>query len=540
MAIEYIGTPDIKVFPSAFRNGDEEAKRTTEENLIKFNRLSSFSDNLEQMFIDPDDSDYIIFNIHGYWFRCLKTSIPLGTNLFAYIKLEKAGVGWKLSAIPESALDDEDSKFTGLGFDTTVPDDTYADGDLIVKYYKLKVRDENGDIIEQKLKLDSTEIRNGDSTKSISEEFTVGNLTAESVETIQLKVSTITSKNEDDIIAIDKNIKTAENKTIDIDGDVDINGNITIGSGGLITGAKNINMVGEVNVPISSKIYLGANKEISINNSEIKLGSISIESSTSGNVNPMEFLVDNSATTKTQIHMPKPVSGTSAILHLPTDVAFETVTKEYIWAQKSNTGRTNNWYKLGDGSTAGDIIQAQPDGSIAAKINGVSIKSVGSDVEITGPSDEIIRFPSYKYGTVAFMGDIPAIPEAIKNPKSLTIKRNNTTLGIYDGSSAKEINITPQWTHLGTARHDDIGSAASFPETAGDFSEYMIIYTNSIDGKYTDMTEVVYGPVALLDGMTLPGYEYSTIGCSSSYITIDWWDFGSGVETKTYIIVYAR
>ena len=172
---------------------------------------------------------------------------------------------------------------------------------------------------------------------------------------------------------------------------------------------------------VVQKIDLGTNKEININNSKIKIGSISIESSTSNsNVNPVEFLIDNSATINTQIHMPKPISGTSAILHLPTDVAFETTTKEYIWAQKSNTGRTNTWYKLGDGSDAGDIIQAQPGGSIAAKINGVSIKSVGSDVEITGPSNKIILFPAIKYGEVAFMGDIP---EAIKNPHPLTIKK---------------------------------------------------------------------------------------------------------------------
>lgn len=195
MAIEYIGTPDIKVFPSAFRNGDEEAKRTTEENLIKFNRLSSSANNLDQMFEDPDDSDYVIFNIHGYWFRCLKTSIPLGTlgtNLFAYIKLEKvAGVGWKLSAIPESALDDEDSKFTGLGFDTTVPEDVKEEGELTVKYYGLKVKDENGEIVEQKLKLTSDEIRNKNTYRSIREELITTSIMAEEINAEEINANKI-------------------------------------------------------------------------------------------------------------------------------------------------------------------------------------------------------------------------------------------------------------------------------------------------------------------------------------------------------------
>ena len=115
------------MFPSAFRNGDAEAKRTTEENLLKGLIVKKYTEPLDQMFIDPDDSAYVIFNIHGYWFRCLKTKIPIGNNLFAYIKLEKVdGVGWKLSAIDGDALDDGKMiNLPPLGFDaaTAIPDD---------------------------------------------------------------------------------------------------------------------------------------------------------------------------------------------------------------------------------------------------------------------------------------------------------------------------------------------------------------------------------------------------------------------------------
>lgn len=43
---------------------------------------------------------------------------------------------------------------------------------------------------------------------------------------------------------------------------------------------------------------------------------------------------------------------------------------------------------------------------------------------------------------IAFKTDIPTIPTALKNPQALTIQNNGTTVGTYDGSAAKTINIT--------------------------------------------------------------------------------------------------
>ena len=52
---------------------------------------------------------------------------------------------------------------------------------------------------------------------------------------------------------------------------------------------------------------------------------------------------------------------------------------------------------------------------------------------------------------IAFKTDIPTIPTALKNPNSLTIQANGTSLGSYDGSAAKTFNIT----------YSNVGAAAS-------------------------------------------------------------------------------
>lgn len=59
---------------------------------------------------------------------------------------------------------------------------------------------------------------------------------------------------------------------------------------------------------------------------------------------------------------------------------------------------------------------------------------------------------SKTWSQVAFTSDIPA---SLKNPYSLTIQGNGTTLtnGVYDGSAAKTVNITPDSIGAATASH---------------------------------------------------------------------------------------
>lgn len=65
----------------------------------------------------------------------------------------------------------------------------------------------------------------------------------------------------------------------------------------------------------------------------------------------------------------------------------------------------------------------------------------------------------WKGKVVATTDQIPTIPTSLKNPNSLTIQGNGTTLtnGVYDGSAAKTVNITP--SAIGAApsshTHDD-------------------------------------------------------------------------------------
>ena len=56
-----------------------------------------------------------------------------------------------------------------------------------------------------------------------------------------------------------------------------------------------------------------------------------------------------------------------------------------------------------------------------------------------------------KVGTIALLSDIPS---SLKNPHALTISLNGTSQGPYDGSTAKNINITPSSIGAATSDHN--------------------------------------------------------------------------------------
>ena len=56
-----------------------------------------------------------------------------------------------------------------------------------------------------------------------------------------------------------------------------------------------------------------------------------------------------------------------------------------------------------------------------------------------------------KVGTIALLSDIPS---SLKNPHALTISLNGTSQGPYDGSTAKNINITPSSIGAATSGHN--------------------------------------------------------------------------------------
>lgn len=242
MAPQFIKSIDIEVFPAVQRAVEySQSKRTTEQNLTTFAKLSSSKENLSQMFKDPDDNFYIIFNIAGYWFRVKADKIPAGNNLHAYIALKANNIlGYMLhnttNQTSGSSLD-EGGYFKGLAFDTqSIPNNA---GGVI--YYSLKVRDGSGNLLFQNLKLSASEVRNkqGDN-KSITEEFTTAKANITTLDTGTINGLSITETDGGKLeIADDKTLKAnktitfdgADNTTLTLDKDLNISGgDITVKS----------------------------------------------------------------------------------------------------------------------------------------------------------------------------------------------------------------------------------------------------------------------------------------------------------------------
>lgn len=245
----FIKSQKIDVFPAVNRAvGYANAKRTTEENLLKLNKISGNERNLAQMFFDPQDAAYVIFNIYGYWFRCKSADLPSGANLKAYIKLIDApGVGYMLSPIEgagtlldQGALNEED--FCALGFTTeNIPSGCYG----------LQIRDGDTLLIEQPLKLDANEIRNVTSgAEAISKEFTTETITADIINGLTITPAT------NNTLTIIEGKTLVVNKNITLDGtdgkSATLNNNLTIsgadktlaGAGTLITIGGNFETAG--------------------------------------------------------------------------------------------------------------------------------------------------------------------------------------------------------------------------------------------------------------------------------------------------------
>jgi hypothetical protein len=81
-------------------------------------------------------------------------------------------------------------------------------------------------------------------------------------------------------------------------------------------------------------------------------------------------------------------------------------------------------------------------------------------------SDNLDIIHPKKSGTIALTSDIPS---SVKNPYSLTLKANGTTLAIYDGSSAKEANFT--YANVGAASASHTHSYYAVNESYGGFKK---------------------------------------------------------------------
>lgn len=213
----YINSSQIKIYPSAYRNGfDPESYLNTEYNLTHTKALSSVIDSFafEKSETEGGASvDYIYIYLKGYYFKCSKNNIlslfsPIDTTkpIWAQIKINtesiSAGGGVtytnaklaNLASDSTQLLDSSDAtpKFQGIAF--TNAESATAGG------YSLKVLEYNSSTTSwvvpavSKTKLSSSEILNGDAgSQSIDKQFTTQSASIASANITSAVVGDITS-----------------------------------------------------------------------------------------------------------------------------------------------------------------------------------------------------------------------------------------------------------------------------------------------------------------------------------------------------------
>ena len=160
---KYLESKYVKVFPSGFRSlGFTESKLTTESNLLALRICSYNSENNHQVFTHPIDNNLLVIVLNGYYFEIEKSRIPVSDvaemPLYAYIVTRDAGANIKkvlanASNSTVTALDEQVENLTlfrGLAFTNSVPS---------VNAGSVLIRDAQGNIVEQRLKYDASEIR---------------------------------------------------------------------------------------------------------------------------------------------------------------------------------------------------------------------------------------------------------------------------------------------------------------------------------------------------------------------------------------------
>ena len=191
MAISYLVSNKVKMFPSAFRGdgvnpvGDKESFLTSEGNFVG---ISSKVTNEHLNYVFEGESGEICIVIHGYLFNVSKTD--LSHPCFAGIKIENAQTNILPTLI--NAEDPANHKFSldatgnfgGLAFAGSSTELTDAGFDA---KYIIQVLDADNNIpTASKLLISSTQVSNGLSSKDISDTFTTAtaNITTANITTI--------------------------------------------------------------------------------------------------------------------------------------------------------------------------------------------------------------------------------------------------------------------------------------------------------------------------------------------------------------------
>lgn len=147
----------------------------------------------------------------------------------------------------------------------------------------------------------------------------------------------------------------------------------------------------------------------------------------------------------------------------------------------------------GDGDDEGIIIKPSPDG-FAGFILGThdGERSIFYFVKnkpfwrYSHGSDHLDIIHPKKSGTIALTSDIPT---SLKNPHALTISLNGTSQGPYDGSAAKNINITPGSIGAAVSNHSHdylVVNTADDKSFNSAYHNFQVLYageSNGITGK---------------------------------------------------------
>lgn len=220
---KYLESKYVKVFPSGFRSlGFAESKLTTESNLLALRVCSYNTENNCQVFTHPIDNNLLVIVLNGYYFEVEKSRIPVSDAaelpLYAYIVTRDAGANIKkvLANTGNSTINALDEQvenltlFKGLAFTNSVPS---------VNAGYVLIRDAQGNLVEQRLKYDASEIR---AVKGVDLPIT------EAFGTNHLVVSRLTGKGLNDLIVFDNKFKVQDIANVNKIYNVEINDALAI------------------------------------------------------------------------------------------------------------------------------------------------------------------------------------------------------------------------------------------------------------------------------------------------------------------------
>lgn len=202
------------------------------------------------------------------------------------------------------------------------------------------------------------------------------------------------------------------------------------------------------------------------------------------------------------------------------------------WRQSTDASLEKDWRLFLDTTNYTSYVPTKTgsgaSGTWGINISGIAAKATadknGSDISTTyATKTELTNGLAGKANTshTHTKSQITDFPTSMKNPSALTIKLNGTSQGAYDGSSAKEINITA--SSVGAATASDITTAINNLDAnpEGSSSQGIKVQVKQTDGKVSGVSVSQSNTFATLDttgkvpSSQLPSYVDDVLEYSS-------------------------